>query len=208
MTSAGMPASSPSRCLASLRSHSTRAVRSSDSRVFAMALGVSLHDQGGRGLDSVRREQVSEPRVHMGEQPVLVYGKAPRMVVHHYRVIGAQAAAVEGMAADRVALELLPAAITDHQSCERVAGRLSPPDPGVSTPPSGCDSVAAGVAWDERLHAMPRRVVHDGLVGLHRGGHQSARPLPLLSGDVAERRSIVVQSASSAPRSAYWCPSP
>src|ERR1035437_4858914 len=117
MTSAGIPASRPSRCLASLRSHSMSvALARTTAGVLAMSLGIGLYELPGGGLDALRCEHPGEPGVHMREQSVLAHRQARRVVVHRHWVVAASVTAVEGMSAGRVALELLLAAVTDHQT--------------------------------------------------------------------------------------------
>src|ERR1035437_277025 len=89
---------------------------SHDCRVLAMSLGIGLYDLPGGGLDALRCEHPGEPGVHMREQSVLAHRQARRVVVHRHWVVAASVTAVEGMSAGRVALELLLAAVTDHQT--------------------------------------------------------------------------------------------
>ena len=71
-----------------------RGSRSNDTRVFALARGIRFDDRGGRGFDAIRSEQIREPGVNVGEQPVLAYREAWRMPAHRQRVVGAHLAAV------------------------------------------------------------------------------------------------------------------
>jgi len=117
----------------------------------------------------------------MWEQPVFAYGQAPRMVVHRYRVVSAHVAAVESLTAHHVALELLPAAVTDHQSGERVARRFSRPGMGEQQLPI---ATARQVWLRSSSYGLPHPASRSGLESLplspHVNSSGSAESLPHL----------------------------
>ena len=164
-----------------------------DCRVFPVTLGVSVDDLGCGCLDALRSEQFAEPRIHVGEQTVFAHGQTPRVVVHGRRVVATDLATVEGVPPDEVALELLAAAVADHQAPKRVARRFGPAHSAVGSALSGCDGFGAGVGGDERSHPVPCRLVHNGLVRLNRSRDPLGPVLPALAGHVTEGRGIRIE---------------
>ena len=53
---------------------------------------------------------------------------------------------------DQVVLQLLPAAVADHEAGQRVARRLGPAHPTASPVLCGCDGTGTGVDDDESGH--------------------------------------------------------
>ena len=54
---------------------------SGDRPVFSVTQRVGVDNQGCGFLDSVRCEQIAQPRVDVGEKPVLADSETPRMVI-------------------------------------------------------------------------------------------------------------------------------
>jgi hypothetical protein len=138
------------------------------------------------GLSPERPTVAAEPAAYLTRQ-------TPRVVISGHRVIGAHLATVEGMSSDQVALQLLPAAVADHQTRQRVTRTLGPSHPAVGPAPCRRDSFGAGVGGKESRHLVPCDLIHNGFIGLDRGGDPIIPVLPLLASDVAEGRDVRVE---------------